>query len=80
MRRRPRRRPLDAGIPVPKRPYRDTVLVYGVLALLIVGVAYVTDGDVVRAGAFAVGFFVISTAWTWRRFRDRLAQEQRGGR
>jgi membrane protein implicated in regulation of membrane protease activity len=77
MRRRRRRRPLDAGIPIPKRPYRDSVIVYGVLAALIVVVAYVTSGSVPRALIYAAAFFVIATAYNVWKFRARLAEEER---
>ena len=45
--------------PPPKRPYRDTVLFHLALAGVIVGVAFVTGGSVVRAAAFAAAFFVL---------------------
>jgi hypothetical protein len=48
---------------------------YGALSLAIVLVAYLTDGDLVRAGVVAVGFFVIAIAWSWWRFRERLQRE-----
>ena len=73
-------------IPLPKRPYRDSAIFYGVLAAIVVGVAYATAGALVRAVAFGVGFFVIATAWSWWRFRQRLgaqeaqAEAQRSGR
>jgi membrane protein implicated in regulation of membrane protease activity len=62
---------------VPKRPYRDTVIVYGVFAAIIVGVAALTGGDLKKAVAVAVAFFVIATAWSWWRFRERLARESK---
>jgi predicted tellurium resistance membrane protein TerC len=59
-------------IPPPRRPYRDSAIFYGVLAAIVVGVAYATAGALVRAVVFGLGFFVIATAWSWWRFRQRL--------
>jgi hypothetical protein len=70
---RPRR--LHWGLPEsppPKHPYRDTLLVYGVFALLIVIVAWATGGGVWRALVIAVLFYVIASAWSISRWRNRL--------
>ena len=75
MTRRRRSKLPAAELPVPRRPYRDSVILYAVLALAIVGVAYLTDGDVLRAAVVAAGFFVVATGWSWWRFRERLAKE-----
>ena len=64
--------------PPPKRPYRDTALVFGGMALLIVLVAWVTGGDLLRAILIAALFFVVTTAWSWRRLRERLRAQQAG--
>jgi membrane protein implicated in regulation of membrane protease activity len=58
--------------PIPTRPYRDTALVYGVMAVLLVALAWLTGGDPVRAMLVAVVFFVVATAWSWWRFRRRI--------
>jgi membrane protein implicated in regulation of membrane protease activity len=63
--------------PVPKRPYRDSVIVYAVFSLIIVGVAVLTGGDLTKAIVVAAAFFVIATAWSWWRFRERIARESR---
>jgi len=47
-----------------------------VLATLIVLVSWATGGDLERAFVFAVLFFVVATAWSWWRFRQRLAKEK----
>jgi membrane protein implicated in regulation of membrane protease activity len=62
--------------PLPKRPYRDTVLFNLVLAALIVLVSWATGGAFGRALVFAALFFVVATAWSWWRFRQRLAREK----
>ncbi len=61
-----------------RHPFRDTVIMYAVLAIVIVVVAKFTDGDVARAILGAAAFFVVATAWSWWRFRRRVEQE-RGG-
>jgi hypothetical protein len=60
---------------VPKRPYRDSALVMGALAIALVVVAWLTGGSVSRAVVVGVGFFVLSTAYTWWRFRQRLERQ-----
>jgi len=62
---------------LPKRPYRDTVLVYGGMAVLVVVIALLTGGGFVRAIVFAGVFFVVATLWSWRNWRNRLRTEQR---
>jgi nicotinamide riboside transporter PnuC len=61
--------------PPPKRPYRDSVILYAVLAVVIVVVAWLTGGGVARAVVFAVLFFVVATAWSVWKWRERLRAE-----
>jgi hypothetical protein len=63
--------PFEGRASLPKRPYRDGALVYGGMAVAIVGFAAVTGGSLVRAVLVALGFFVVAMAWTWRRVRFR---------
>jgi hypothetical protein len=72
---RPRERPLRE---IPRRPYRDSAILYGALALVIVVVSVATGGDLVRAVLFALGFFALATAWSWHRWRTRMREERRG--
>jgi uncharacterized membrane protein YfcA len=78
--------PPDA--PSTKRPYRDTVVFYAVLSVLIVLVAWLTNGRVLpgdlgkrQFGALlvAVAFFAVATTysvWHWRSRQRREADEQ----
>jgi hypothetical protein len=59
---------------LPRRPFRDSAIFYGVLAVMIVVVTIVTDGGLVKGLAIAIGFFVIATGWSWWRFRQRLEE------
>jgi hypothetical protein len=63
---------------IPDRPIRDSAILYGVLAIVIVAVAAATGGDLVRAVVFALAFFALATAWSWHRWRARLRGERRG--
>jgi membrane protein implicated in regulation of membrane protease activity len=62
--------------PLPRRPFRDSAIFYGVLAGMIVVVSILTGGGVARGLAIGVAFFLVATAWSWWRFRQRL--DQRG--
>ena len=73
---RPRR--LQWGVPEqppPKHPYRDTLLVYAVFAVLIVVVAWLTGGGVRRAAVIAILFYVVASVWSVSRWRTRLREE-----
>jgi hypothetical protein len=63
--------------PLPRRPYRDSVVLYGSMAILLVVVAAATGGSLVRALVVGGFFFVAATAWSWRRWRERLREEER---
>jgi membrane protein implicated in regulation of membrane protease activity len=73
---RPRR--LQWGVPEPsppKHPYRDTLLIYAVFAVLIVVVAWLTGGGVARAALIAALFYVVASTWSVSRWRVRLREE-----
>ena len=65
--------------PIPAHPYRDTAIVYGVMAVAVVVVARLTGGDVTRATLVAVVFFVVATAWTSWKFRTRIRERDAAG-
>jgi membrane protein implicated in regulation of membrane protease activity len=46
------------------------------MAAAVVGVAVATGGSLVRALVIGVFFFVAATAWSWRRWRERLRHEE----
>jgi Flp pilus assembly protein TadB len=67
--------------PTPQHPYRDTLIVYGAFAVIIVVVAWATGGGVGRAVVIAAAFFVIASAWSINRWRNRIrADEERARR
>ena len=63
--------------PIPAHPYRDSALVYGTMALVLVAVALLTGGSVGRTILAAFLFFAISTTWScwtfWKRIKAREA-------
>ncbi len=61
---------------VPKHPYRDSALLYGALAILVVVIAAATGGDIGRAIFYAVAVYIVATAWTWRSWRNRLREDR----
>jgi hypothetical protein len=61
---------------LPRHPFRDSAILYGVLAAIIVIVAVATGGGVAKGIVIALAFFVVATAWSWWRLRERAAEEQ----
>jgi Flp pilus assembly protein TadB len=62
--------------PPPKHPYRDTILVYSVLALVVVGFAWLTGGDLTRALVVAALFWLAGTAYGLVAKRRRLRRRR----
>jgi len=60
-----------------RRPFRDSAILYGALAGLVVAIAAATGGGIVRAVVFAALFFVASTGYTWSRLRRQRERERR---
>jgi uncharacterized membrane protein len=60
----------------PKHPYRDTVLVYGGLAIIVVLIAWVTGGAVGKAAIIASLFFIVATTWNIVRWRARVREAE----
>ena len=61
--------------PPTTHPYRDTFIVYGVFAIFIVLVAWLTGGAVGKAVVIALFFFVVAAAWSAYRWRIKLRAE-----
>ena len=63
------------NVPESRRPMRDSLIIFGVLAILIVVIAMLTGGDLARAVLAAGAFFLAANAWTWWRVRRRAERE-----
>jgi membrane protein implicated in regulation of membrane protease activity len=61
---------------LPKRPFRDSAIFYGVLALLGFGFLLLTGQEASRAAFGAFAAFVLATSWSWWRFARARAQEE----
>jgi hypothetical protein len=62
---------------VSKRPYRDSALVYGAFAIIVVVIAVATGGRVLWAVVGAGGAFAFAMLWTWRSLRPREEQRRK---
>jgi 4-amino-4-deoxy-L-arabinose transferase-like glycosyltransferase len=56
---------------MPKHPYRDSAIVYAVLAGVVVGVTALTSGNMRAALIIAPLLFVVATGYSWWRWRRR---------
>jgi Flp pilus assembly protein TadB len=61
-----------------RHPYRDTVIVYAGLAVIVVLVALATGGGIVRALVVAAVFFAVASSWAFYRLRRRARALRRG--
>ena len=73
-------------LPLPKRPFRDSAIFYGVLGVLFVLVVWATGGAVLprwddqqrEVGGLLIAmlFFLVATGYSWWRFRQRIEEEE----
>jgi nicotinamide riboside transporter PnuC len=66
---------LEPGV-LPKRPYRDSALLYASFAVISIVLVFATDGDLLVAVPVVAVCFVLATAYSWWRIRERLDAEQ----
>jgi hypothetical protein len=57
--------------PTTRHPYRDTAIVYGGLAGIVVLVAWATGGGLAKALVVASVFYAIATGWSFYRIHRR---------
>ena len=62
--------------PVPKHPYRDTLLVYGFFAVLVVLLAWLTGGNVGKAIVVAIVVWAAASVWGIARWRQRIQRDE----
>jgi hypothetical protein len=70
--------------PLPKRPFRDSAIFYGVLSVLFVLIVWATGGAVlprwndeqreIGGLLIAILFFIVATAYSWWRFQQRIQE------
>jgi membrane protein DedA with SNARE-associated domain len=75
-----------AQTPLPKRPFRDSAIFYGVLSILFVLIVWATGGAVlprwddeqreVGGLTIAILFFLVATSYSWWRFKKRIEEEE----
>ena len=61
--------------PVPRHPNRDSMLVYGFFAALVVLLAWVTGGSIGKAVVIAAVVWAAASIWSIARWRQRLQRE-----
>jgi hypothetical protein len=69
-------RPQPVQKPLPKRPYRSSLLVNLGLAAALFAFSWLASGRLVDAVIYATFYFVVALSWTWFRLRRRLAKER----
>lgn len=63
--------------PLPRHPYRNSAIFYGLLAGVVIGFGVLTNNALMETIVIAVVFFVLATGYTWWRFRQRIQREGR---
>jgi membrane protein implicated in regulation of membrane protease activity len=61
---------------LPKRPFRDSAIFYGVLAVFGFGFLLLTGQDAGRAAIGAFAAFALATSWSWWRFAKAQEREE----
>jgi hypothetical protein len=59
----------------PKHPYRDTLLVYGGFAVVVVLLGWATGGSLVRSIIVAAIVWIAACTWSFARWHQRLRRE-----
>jgi Flp pilus assembly protein TadB len=65
---------------LPKHPYRDSAIIYGCLAGIVVVIAAVAGRSLLKATIAAVAFFVAATLYSWWRVRQKQQAQKQEGR
>ena len=61
--------------PLPRHPFRNSAIFYGVLACVVVAFGLLTGNGTTETVGIAVAFFLLATGYSWWRFRQRLQRE-----
>lgn len=66
---------LEPGV-LPKKPYRDSALMYAGFAVVFIIIVFATNGNLLVGIPVAVACFVVATAYSWWNIRQRLEAEE----
>jgi hypothetical protein len=62
---------------LPKRPFRDSAIFYGALAVVGFGFLLLTGQEPMRAAFGAGAAFLLATSWSWWRFARAQDEQER---
>jgi Flp pilus assembly protein TadB len=62
--------------PKPKRPFRDSALLYAGMAVVFVIIVAITGGKMSVAIPVALACFVVATGYAWWKLRQRMRLEE----
>jgi Flp pilus assembly protein TadB len=62
--------------PKPKRPFRDSALLYAGMAVVFVVIVFITGGKMSVAIPIALACFVVATGYAWWKLRQRMRLEE----
>jgi O-antigen ligase len=67
--------------PIPSKrrslhPYRDSAIVYGILAALVILIAVLTGGRVAWSIVLGIAAFALAMGWTWWRLRQQAERRR----
>jgi nicotinamide riboside transporter PnuC len=68
---------MSAEPPSPRRPFRDSALLYAGMAIVFVVLVFITGGKMSVAIPVAFTCFVVATGYAWWKLKQRLEEEQR---
>ena len=63
-----------SDLPPPPHAYRGAATLHAVLAVVILVIAGISGGNIAKAFAVAIAYFVVATGWSWFRFRQRASR------
>ena len=61
--------------PPPEHPYRDSAIIYGVMAAVGFGFLLLTGQKLWIAAVAMIAFFLVAIVWNWWRFRSQVDEQ-----
>ena len=62
--------------PLPKRPLRDSAILYAAITIVFVIFVFITGGKMSVAIPVALACFVVATGYAWWKLKQRLEEEE----